>query len=301
MRKLFIVQAQKGGGLVSNTIYHFNNAKSNNLSLKLLYVSKAKYEADWHSTMHMHPFTEVFYVVNGDGLFKIRDESFSVKTHDLVIVNANLLHTESSKGSNPLEYIVLGIDGMSLKPLENTDLFSEHLYSIQNCRKDREEISFYLNSILREAEAKKEHYETVCQNLVEILVLSLARGIKPNIVLSADTSTNRDGAYIKKYIDIHYSQDLNLDTLAEATYMNKYYLSHVFKRSFGTSPIDYLIQKRITTAKFLLETTKYSIGEISELVGYNSTSYFSQIFKKRTGSTPRDYRRAVTAKTIALI
>ena len=286
---------------MSNTLYHFNNTKSNNLSIKLLYVSKAKYEEDWHSTMHMHPFTEVFYVVNGDGLFRIKDESFSVKTHDLVIVNANLLHTESSKGSNPLEYIVLGIDGMSLKPLGNTDLFSESLYSIQNCRKNREEISFCLNSILREAETKNEHYETICQNLVEILVLGLSREIKPDIVLSADTSTNKDGAYIKKYIDVHYSQDLNLDTLAEATYMNKYYLSHVFKRSFGTSPIDYLIEKRISTAKFFLETTKYSIGEISELVGYNSTSYFSQIFKKRTGSTPSDYRAAIVGGPVPLI
>lgn len=275
---------------MSNILYHFNNAKGNHPSIKLLYVSKAKYAEDWHSTMHMHPFTEVFYVVNGEGLFRIRDESFTVKTHDLVIVNANLLHTESSKDSNPLEYIVLGIDGMSLKSLGKPDLFSESLYSSQNCWRNREEIAFCLNSILREAEAKGEHYETICQNFAEILVLGLAREIEPDIVLSADPSTNKDGAYIKRYIDIHYSQDLNLDTLAQATYMNKYYLSHVFRRSFGTSPIDYLIEKRISTAKFLLGTTKYSVGEISEIVGYNSPSYFSQIFKKRIGLTPRDYR-----------
>ncbi len=292
MHNLLIKLCKGRRGLVSNTLYHFNNVKSNNLPIKLLYVSKAKYAEDWHSTLHMHPFTEIFYVVNGHGLFKIKEESFPVRTHDLVIVNANLLHTESSKDANPLEYIVLGIDGMSLKPLENPDLFAESLYSIQNCRTNREEILFCLNSILREAEAKSEHYEAICQNLVEILVLILARGIEPNIVLSADTSTNKHAAYIKKYIDVHYAQDLTLDTLAEATFMNKYYLSHIFRRSFGTSPIDYLIEKRISVAKFLLETTKYSIAEISELVGYNSTSYFSQIFKKRTGVTPRDYKGA---------
>ncbi len=277
---------------MSNTLYHFNNARSNNLSTKLLYVSKAKYAEDWHSTLHTHPFTEIFYVVNGNGLFRIKDEYFPVKTHDLVIVNANLLHTESSKNANPLEYIVLGVDGMSLKPVNNRDLFTERLYSIQNCWKNREEISFYLNSILREVQAKSEHYEAICQNLADILVLALARGLESDIVLTADTTTNKDGAYIKKYIDVHFAQDLSLDTLAEATYMNKYYLSHVFRRSFGTSPIDYLIEKRISIAQFLLKTTKYSVAEISELVGYNSTSYFSQIFKKRTGQTPREYRLA---------
>ena len=258
--------------------------------MKLLYVSKAKYAEDWHSTMHTHPFSEIFYVVNGNGLFKIKDEDFSVKTHDLVIVNANLLHTESSKDANPLEYIVLGIDGMSLKPANNPDLFAESLYSIQNCGNNRNAISFYLDSILREAAAKNEHYETICHKLAEILVLAIARGIESDIILTADATSNKDGAYIKNYIDVHFAQDLNLDTLAEATYMNKFYLSHIFRRSFGTSPINYLIERRISTAQFLLETTKYSIAEISEIVGYNSTSYFSQIFKKRTGSTPREHR-----------
>ena len=51
--------------------------------------------------MHMHPFTELFYVVSGEGLFLIEDKSFTVKQDDLVIVNANILHTESSKDANP--------------------------------------------------------------------------------------------------------------------------------------------------------------------------------------------------------
>lgn len=116
---------------MSNILYRFNNIKSSEFSIKLLYVAKAKYEEDWHSTMHMHPFTELFYVVNGSDLFKIKDKSFPVKTDDLVTVNANLLHTESSKDSNPLEYIVLGVDGMSLKSLEGNKLFDENLYNIR--------------------------------------------------------------------------------------------------------------------------------------------------------------------------
>lgn len=276
---------------MSNISYRFENGKNSDFDILLLYVSKAKYEEDWHSTLHMHPFTELFYVVNGSGSFSIDEESFTVQTDDLVIVNANLLHTESSKDANPLEYIVLGIDGMSLKPLEDgAQLLGEGLYSIQNLRRHRAEILFYLENILQEAEKKKDHHEIICHNLLEILLLNLTRITESDIVLMADPVTNKDCAYIKKYIDIHYAADLDLDSLAAATYMNKYYLSHSFKKAYGISPINYLIEKRISVAKFLLETTKNSISQIAEIVGYNSSSYFSQIFKKRTGYTPREYR-----------
>lgn len=275
---------------MSNTLYRFNNTKNSEVSAKLLYVAKARYDDDWHSTMHMHPFTELFYVIQGSGLFKIKEKSFTVKNDDLVTVNANLLHTESSKDSNPLEYIVLGVDGMSLKSLEEDELRYENLYTIHNYNEYREDILFYLNNIFNEVKNKNKHYEAICQRFLEILILNLTRRTESNIILSSDTNMNKDCAYIKKYIDVHYSTDLNLDSLATATYMNKYYLVHSFKESFGISPIEYLIKKRISVAKILLETTKYYIGEIAELVGFNSQSYFSQLFKKRVGITPGKYR-----------
>ena len=246
--------------------------------------------------MHMHPFTELFYVVSGEGLFLIEDKSFTVKQDDLVIVNANILHTESSKDSNPMEYIVLGIDGMSLKALEkNERLVSEKLYSIQNYRGFRSDILYYFNTILEEAEQQKEHYESICHNLLEIMIFNFLRTNSTKVRLTTDPAGAKELDYVKHYIDVNYASELNLDALATATYMNKYYLSHMFKKTYGISPISYLIEKRISVSKFLLETTNYSIGQIAQIVGFNSSSYFSQIFKKRTGITPSEYREAVEA------
>lgn len=278
---------------MSNVSYTFSN-RGSSLPLKLLYVSKSKYDRDWHSTMHMHPFTELFYVVSGEGLFLIEDKSFTVKQDDLVIVNANILHTESSKDSNPMEYIVLGIDGMSLKALEkNERLVSEKLYSIQNYRGFRSDILYYFNTILEEAEQQKEHYESICHNLLEIMIFNFLRTNSTKVRLTTDPAGAKELDYVKHYIDVNYASDLDLDSLAAATYMNKYYLSHMFKKNYGVSPINYLIEKRISVSKFLLETTNYSIGQIAQIVGFNSSSYFSQIFKKRTGITPSEYREAV--------
>src|SRR5690554_1240529 len=99
---------------MSNELHKILTDTNEKVSANLIYVSKARYEDDWHSTIHSHPFTELFYVVNGSGNFIIEGKTYPVSENDLVIVNANVQHTESSKNANPLEYIVLGIEGLSL-------------------------------------------------------------------------------------------------------------------------------------------------------------------------------------------
>ena len=64
--------------------------------VKLLYVSTAKYGGDWHSTLHTHECTEIFYVVGGSGKFNIEGKLLPVTTDDMVIVNPNVEHTEVS-------------------------------------------------------------------------------------------------------------------------------------------------------------------------------------------------------------
>lgn len=82
-------------------------------TIKLLYVSTSKYEGDWQSILHSHPFSELFYVVQGSGSFITEGMEFSVGKNDLVVINPNVQHTEKSLPTAPLEYIVLGIEGLS--------------------------------------------------------------------------------------------------------------------------------------------------------------------------------------------
>jgi mannose-6-phosphate isomerase-like protein (cupin superfamily) len=110
---------------MSSNLFGFKKNEINKMDTKFIYISKSKYESDWHSTMHTHSFTELFYVLNGSGIFKIENEELNVKENDLVIVNPHVSHTESSKDSNPLEYIVIGIDGLSLTTEYSMDQISQ--------------------------------------------------------------------------------------------------------------------------------------------------------------------------------
>ena len=101
---------------------------------------------------------------------------------------------------------------------------------------------------------------------------------------------------VRRYIDAHFKENLSLDQLAALAHVNKYYLVHTFTREYGTSPINYLISRRIQESRRLLESTNHSLSQISHMLGFSSPSYFSQVFRKQMGVSPQEYRRDFRAR-----
>ena len=180
---------------------------------KLLYVSTAKYGGDWHSLMHTHACTELFYVVGGMGQFKVAEKLIPVSPDDLVIVNPNVEHTEVSLNASPLEYIVLGVEGMEFAADENGD----RRYSAFNFHSGREDILPYLRGMLREIEQKSAGYEVVCQDLLEILVVKLMRHTDFSLTVTPAQQSSKECAEARRYIDSNFKENISLDQLAELT------------------------------------------------------------------------------------
>ena len=255
---------------------------------KLLNVASAKYGGDWHSVSHTHNHLELFYIIGGKGQFLIQDQLYPVNVNNLVIINPNVPHTEVSLNAQPLEYIVLGIDGIELR----TSAASNGQFSILD-QFESVEISGCLRNILREMEMKSTGYKDVCQAYMEILIIRLMRSTALAIPAQPQAvSANRQCAAVRRYIDLHFKEALTLDQLAEEGHMNKFYLSHAFKREYGVSPINYLISRRLEESKYLLAETDLSMSQIAQLLGFSSLSYFSQVFRRTQSLTPMEYRQS---------
>lgn len=111
--------------------FNFQENSRKRSAARLLYVSSAKYGGDWHSTPHTHSCSELFYVTGGTGKFLIEDQSYPVSADDLIIVNPGVEHTEQGVNASPLEYIVLGIEGLELSGIREEE---ESHYCIVNFR-----------------------------------------------------------------------------------------------------------------------------------------------------------------------
>ena len=275
---------------MSRSHYSLNQEQSFTIrgTAKLLNVASAKYGGDWHSVPHTHNHLELFYILGGKGQFLIQDQLYPVNANNLVIINPNVTHTEVSLNAQPLEYIVLGIGGVELATNNNSNgqfNILDHFESV--------EISGCLRNILREMEQKNPGYEDVCQAYMEILIIRLMRSTS----LAAPSefqavSTNRQCAAVRRYIDLHFKEPLTLEQLAEEGHMNKFYLSHAFKKEYGLSPINYMITRRIDESKYLLAETDLSMSQIAQLLGFSSLSYFSQVFHRTQSISPKEYRQS---------
>ena len=274
---------------MSRSHYALENEQHHSIrgTAKLRNASRAKYGGDWHSVPHTHNHMELFYIVGGRGQFLIEDQIYPVSTSQLVIINPNVLHTEVSLNAQPLEYIVLGVDGIELAVSDS----SNGQFCVLN-PSESAEISSCLRNILRELELKSTGYEDVCQAFMEILIIRLMRSIELSTPTESNIpTTNRQCAAIRRYIDLHFKEPLSLDQLAEESHMNKFYLSHAFKRQYGISPINYMISRRVEESKYLLAETDLSMSQIAQLLGFSSLSYFSQVFRRTQNVTPMDYRK----------
>lgn len=98
---------------MGTSIYPLTRGNTQAAQNKLLYITHSKYENDWPSQPHIHPFTELFYVKDGSGSFLIEDEKYAIEKDDFVIVNAGISHTEISSPSMPLEYVTIGIEDLA--------------------------------------------------------------------------------------------------------------------------------------------------------------------------------------------
>ncbi len=271
---------------MSTNRYDITQQKGNYVKdAAIRYISSAKYGGDWHSSPHSHQCTELFYVVGGVGGFEIESESFQVKEHDLVVVNPNVQHTEVSWNSAPLEYIVLGVDGLELTSPDK----QEERYFVLNFEKFGDNILTCLKMMLYEVEHKLPGSDSICQNLLQVLIVQLMR--ENNISAEAtEQATKRECVTAKWYIDTHFKEKIDLEFLAKLTGVNKYYLAHSFTKVYGISPIKYLYERKIEEAKYLLSSTDLPIGRIVQMLGFSKAGYFSKMFHDRIGMTPSEFR-----------
>jgi len=274
---------------MSNERYLMMESDIKNLSFQLESITKSKYDSDWHSTLHTHPFTELFYVVDGKGEFNIQGQRFPVKANDFVIINPQVEHTELSSPDEPLEYIVLGIRGLSFS---NLTPVSEggHPFSFFNLRDEQKDILRYLNAMVQEATSQQMSYELVCHNLLEILLIKILRHQHFDLEVGKQSKATKDISFIKHYLETYYHESIQLEDLASMTHLSRFYISHSFKKEIGMSPMEYLIDIRIKESKILLRTTNYSISQVADIVGFTTPTYFSKQFRKSTGISPTDYR-----------
>ncbi len=128
------------------------------------------------------------------------------------------------------------------------------------------------------------------EKLSSLLTLIMKESWHPETAKQSSPK-KKDLENIKDYLDTNFKMHISLTALADMFFINKYYLTRIFKQQYGCSIHNYLLEKRITHAKQLLRFTDDSIETICRDCGIDDVNYFTRVFKKVEGMTPGVYRR----------
>jgi AraC family transcriptional regulator len=190
----------------------------------------------------------------------------------------------------PTEITSLELDASALKLLAVDGV--DRLIPLQHAVHDDA-----LASLVRLAEAE---VRTGCASgrlYGESLCMALAtRMLRQYAVASSKARPPRAGLTtqqcqrVRDHIHAHLDGDLSLATLAHEAGLSAQQLLEAFRKTFGTTPHQYILRERINYAKRLLATQPVSIADVALTVGFSTQSHFTAAFRRAVGVTPRRFR-----------
>lgn len=112
-----------------------------------------------------------------------------------------------------------------------------------------------------------------------------------NIISKYKSPTNKLISTTYYHVLNNIDKKISLESISKLVYVNKSYLSYIFKQETNQYFIDFLTEVKMDRAKILLMDRKNRIYQISNQIGYSDSEYFSKVFKSKVGVSPSEYRR----------
>lgn len=228
-----------------------------------------------------------FIVLDGTGELTYDDESYKLVTGDCVFIDCRKAYSHSTSDN--------------LWSLQWCHFYAPSLPAIYDKYKERggrpvfhpKNIASFTNIFteLYDLASSADYIRDmrINERLGRLLTLLMEQSWHPE---NAVVGRKRlELSVIKVYLDEHYAEKITLDDLAERFFINKFYLTKIFKETYGVTINNYIMERRITRAKQMLRFTDMTVDEISIALGMDSANYFSRMFRKVEGITPREYRK----------
>ena len=239
--------------------------------------------------LHSHAHYEIYILTKGSRSFLLTNKLYKLDAPAMVVIPPHVLH--KTEGGPYERYNVYAFPNY-LNEFEQETLEACALIVAKPDQKETEKLLDLIREI-EELDRKEKHADTIEKALFCHLVLYLKQATDKAVPPATLTDGDVPPTVLKiiDFLNANYAEKHTLDSLAKNFFISKTTLIYNFKRYINCSPIDYLLNVRLTRAKEYLYTTKKSIGEIAELCGFSSSNYFGLIFKNKEGISPSDYRK----------
>ncbi|AJC65273.1 MULTISPECIES: AraC family transcriptional regulator [Dickeya] len=251
-------------------------------------------DPNWESGHHVHETeTELIYVKKGVVNLTIDSSSYTARTGDIIAIERGSLHTVASDTSSPATTYTCAVYGFKINGLEEGRIMQPHSCPVISTVKNKEVI----RSIFQELSVLLPQKKT---NSLPLVYDAFSYALTVIYYENFKNAYRNDRGYIRKdvlikdilvYLNNNYREKITLENLAKKFRASVSYICHEFTKEYHISPINYVIKRRITDAKFSLTNTDLCLNEISFRVGYDNVDHFTKLFIRHVGCSPSEYRK----------
>lgn len=246
---------------------------------------------------HYHDFDKITIFIKGKVSYMIEGKSYDLKPYDIVLVRHNDIHRLVVDNTEVYERIIVYISPnfMSAYKTDSYDLS----YCFQKAKEAQSDVlripslekSSLFRSIVRlENSFSDDGYaaELYRQVLFLEFMIHLNRAARKNRLEFLDTENHHSKvAGILQYVNDHLSEELNIDKIADAFFISKYYMMRQFKQETGYTLGNYISRKRLLLARELIASGVPGTQACFDC-GYKDYSTFARAYKRLFSESPRD-------------
>lgn len=199
---------------------------------------------------------------------------------DIVVVERGRLHAVTSDVNVPATTYTCALYGFRFQGWEENQLLQSHSCPVVAVGQGKEVIKSIFNELgVMLPQSKNGLTSSVCDAFAYALTVLFFENFK-NAYRSEQGHIKKDVLIkdILVYLNNNYREKITLEQLSKKFRASVSYICHEFTREYHISPINYVIQRRMTEAKFALTNTDYSQAEISWRVGYENVDHFAKLF-----------------------
>ncbi len=280
------------------------------MEIDILNIERYRVGSEWNHRNINSPYTRLYMILDGKGYVTLNKKEYLLERGYLYLLPA-FTNIDLSCPDTFLHYYIHfttelenGLNVFQMSNFYHKIIAKEH--NISESIFDRL-IELNPNLELQERDATKRIYQSILERARKLTVeKSVSNVIESNglirLLLAAfmDKTSGTDNSLVTSglskiqpaLIYIHQNLDklITLEDLAKVVDLNPSYLSDVFSKTIGISPIKFINRRRIENAQELLLGTRLTLYEIARKVGFSDEYYFSRMFKKIVGQPPGKYR-----------
>ena len=238
-------------------------------------------DGTYHIERACSDVTVMEYVIQGQGQVRVNDQAFIARQGDFYLLPEGARHSYRSDDQDPWLKIWFNARG----PLLDALIQSYRLQDVYHVPGANLEAPF--RALMEEA---RGHSGDAAAAFAGAALHAHAIVQRVSLHLHRDEASG-EADTMRRYLDGHVHENVTLEALSTAIYRSTSQAIRIFRRAYGTTPYEYLMRKRLETARLLLKNTHLSVREIAARLQFTDERYFSTYFKRRTGVSPSSFRR----------